>query len=412
MRFADFFRRYKWLLLLAGVAALYYPRFIHRPQGLTFYPLGAEAMLRGVPLEVGLPTFTYPPVFAFVMIPFVFLPPWLRDLLWYLVLVISTCLSFRLCEHLTQQSLPAPLQQKQLGWLRILALALSLKLVLAVFENQSYDSVVFLCVLVGLYGLTAGNDFYASSGLALAAALKATPLLFFPYLLLRGRLKLFLLCVALYAGFSFLPDLFFTPRGAPLGYFMTWIHDLVGGLFVHDPAAFPVRQWDLVNPLNESLKSLVTHLTTGSSWSVHAKAILGIAYLGYLSVMAGLLLRSGKMEKPLVVDGSVLLISMLMLAPMSSKSHFITLMLPYMVLAAYVIQEPRFRRLGGVVLAVSFMLNTLTAKALIGKRLSEVFLSSGCVTVGTLVLLVFFGHIIAAQAKASSPATKPRDLEG
>jgi len=401
MTLADLFRRYKWLLLLVVAVALYYPRFIHRPQGLTFYPLGAETMLHGIALEVGAPTFTYPPLFAFCMIPFVFLAPWVRDLLWYLVLVGSTCLSFRLCEHLTLQSLPAPLQRKERVWLRALTLLLSIKLVLAVFENQSYDAVVFLCVLVGLYGLTTGSDFYASSGLALAAALKATPLLFFPYLLLRGRLKLFLLCVALYTGFSFLPDLFFTPQGAPAGYFVTWIHDLVGGMFIKDPATYQVRQWDVVNPLNESLRSLVTHLTTGSSWSGHASTILGAVYFGYLAVMAGLLLRSGKMEKPFVVDASVLLISMLMLAPMSSKSHFITLMLPYMVLSACVIQEPRFRWMGGAILAVSFALNSLTAKALMGRRLSEIFLSSGCITIGTLILLVFFGHIISEGRKAS-----------
>lgn len=401
MTFAEFFRRYKWLLLLAVVVALYYPRFIHRPQGLTFYPAGAEAMLREIPLEVGVPTFTYPPVFAFCMIPFVFLAPWVRDFFWYLALVVSTCLSFRLCEHLTLQSLSVPLQRKELVWLRVLTLLLSIKLVLAVFENQSFDSIVFLCVLVGLYGLTVGNDLYASSGLALAAALKATPLLFFPYLLLRGRLKLFLLCVALYTGLSFLPDLFFTPQGAPSGYFITWIHDLVGGLFIKDPTIYQARQWDVVNPLNESLRSLVTHITAGSSWSVHVSAILGAVYLGYLAVMAGLLMRSGKMEKPFVVDASVLLISMLMLAPMSSKSHFITLMLPYMVLSARLIHEPCFRWMGGTILAVSFALNSLTAKALMGRRLSEIFLSSGCITVGTLILLVFFGHIIVEGARAS-----------
>ena len=97
MRLLEFVRRHKFILLVMVAAALYYPRFIHRPQGFTFYPAGAEAMLHQIPLEVGVPTFTYPPLFAFVMIPFVFLPPWLRDLLWYAVLVGSTCLGFRLC---------------------------------------------------------------------------------------------------------------------------------------------------------------------------------------------------------------------------------------------------------------------------------------------------------------------------
>ena len=407
MKLLDFVRRHKWILLLMVVAALYYPRFVHRPQGLTFYPDGAQAMLQQIPLEKGVPTFTYPPVFAFVMIPFVFLPPWLRDLFWYLVLVGSTYFSFRLCEYLALKTWPALWQRKELIWLRVLALMLSIKLVLAVFENQAYDAVVFLCVLVGLYGLTKGKDLHAMAGLALAAALKVTPLLFFPYLLLRRRFKLFLLCVGFYAGVSLLPDVFFTPQGDPLGYYDRWAHDMVGGLFVKDPAV-QARQWDAVNPLNESLRSLVTHLTTGTSWSAHAPTILLAVYLVYALAVLGLLIRSGKMKDPYVVDGCVLLISMLMLAPMSSKSHFIALMLPYMVLAAYMIREPQMRGVGGSVLAVSFVLNSLTAKQILGKRLSEVFLSSGCITLGTLILLVFFGHIIFNRGKTSEEPARAR----
>ena len=402
MKLLDFIRRHKLILLLIVAAALYYPRFVNRPQGMDLYPRGAAALLRGEVLEDSVLGFNYPPVFAFVMIPFALVRPWLRDLLWYLVLVGSTCLSFRLCEHLTLKTWPEPLPRKELLWLRVLTLALSIKLVLAVFENQAYDAVVFLCVLIGLDGLARGKDLRAAAGLAAAAALKVTPLLFFPYLLLRGRMKLFLLCVALYAGISLLPDVFFTPSKSSSGYFVTWVHDMVGGLFIKNPAIYRPRQWDSANPLNESLRSLVTHLTTGSSWSAHASTILNVVYLGYLSVMGALLIRSGKMARSFVLDGSVLLISMLMLSPMSSKSHFIVLMLPYMLLSAYVIKEERFRWLGGIVLAVSFALNSLTAKQIMGRPLSEIFLSSGCITIGTLILLVFLGHIIFERGKASA----------
>jgi Glycosyltransferase family 87 len=400
MRLLDFVRRHKWTLLLMVVAALYYPRFVHHPQGAQFYAEGATALLHQIPLEVGRPTFTYPPIFAFVMIPFVFLPDWLRDLLWYLVLVGSAYFSFRLCEHLTLRAWPAVWPPKELMWLRVLTLLLSIKLVLAVFENQAYDAIVVVCALVGLYGLAAGKDLHAMAGLALAAALKVTPLLFFPYLLLRRRFRLCLLCVGFYAAVSLLPDVFFTPQGDSLGYYNRWAHDMVGGLFVKSPA-FQTRQWDVVNPLNESLRSLVTHLTTGTSWSAHASRILLVVYSAYALAVLGLLIRSGKMKDPYVVDGCVLLISMLMLAPMSSKSHFIALMLPYMVLTAYAIREPHMRRVGGSVLAVSFALNSLTAKQIMGKHLSEIFLSSGCITLGTLILLVFFGHIIFNRGKSS-----------
>jgi hypothetical protein len=46
------------------------------------------------------------------------------------------------------------------------------------------------------------------------------------------------------------------------------------------------------------------------------------------------------------------------------------------------------------VLAASFALTTLTSKGIIGKRLAEICLTWGCVTVGTLVLLVFIGYLV------------------
>ena len=99
-------------------------------------------------------------------------------------------------------------------------------------------------------------------------------------------------------------------------------------------------------------------------------------------------------KNPEVLDGSLLLIGMLMLSPMSSKSHFVVLMLPYMVLSAHVIREPRMRWVGGGVLAASFALTTLTSKDLVGRDLANAFLSAGCVTLGTLILLVFLAYVV------------------
>lgn len=390
----EFLRRYKTVLLLLVIVAAYYPRFASRPDGMTLYPLGAEALLHGQALEVGAQGFTYPPFFAFVMIPFVPLPMWLRNLVWYAVLVGTTWLSYRLCERLTVASFPELSQGKKIFWLRVLSLVLSLKFMLAVLENQAYDVIVFLCVLAGLWGMQAGKDLRAAAGFALAAALKATPLLFLPYLLLRRRVKLFLLCVVFYASFSFLPDVFFTPQGAPHGYFVTWVHDLAVGSVRNKPLAEQTRHWEQANLLNQSLRGMVYEFAHQASGAMSRRNVLLAVYLGFALIVFVLLLRSGRTPQALLLDGSLLLISMLMLSPQSSKSSFVALMLPYVVLSACVLQEPRARWIGGSVLAASFALTTLTSKGIIGKRLAEVCLTSGCVTVGTLVLLVFIGYLV------------------
>ena len=394
---AEFLRRHKLILLLL-IAAAYYPRFTSRPDGMTLYPLGAEALLQGKVLEAGALGFTYPPVFAFVMIPFVPLPMWLRNIVWYAVLVGATWLSYRLCEQLTTQVFPDLREEKKLFWWRVLSLVLSLKFMLAVLENQAYDVIVFLCVLAGLWGLQSGKDVRAALGFALAAALKATPLLFFPYLLLRRRVKLFLLCIVFYAGFSFLPDLFFTPKGAPSGYFATWVHDIAEGSVRSKPLEEQTRHWEQPNLLNQSLRGLVYEFAGRSGGAISRQTALRVVYAGYGLTVLALLLLAARMPQPLLLDGCLVLISMLLLSPMSSKSHFVVLMLPYVVLSACALREPRLRWIGGGVLALSFALTSLTSKGVIGKRLAEICLTSGCVTIGTLVLLILIGWIVLKRA--------------
>lgn len=399
----EFLRRYKTVLLLL-IAAAYFPRFAHQPDGMTLYPLGAAALLHGQALEAAAPGFAYPPLVAFLMIPLVPLPMWARNLVWYAVLVGATWLSYRLCERLVAGSFPDLSQGRRMVWLRVLAVALSLKFVLAVLENQAYDVVVLLCVLGGLWGMQAGKNLRAAAGFALAAALKATPLLFLPYLLLRRRVKLCLLCAVLYAGFSFLPDVFFTPQGAPHGYFVTWVRDLAMGSVRNKPVEAQTRHWEQANLLNQSLRGMVYEFVHETHGVLSRRNVLLAVYLGFGLVVFVLLLRSARTPHALLLDGSLVLISMLMLSPQSSKSGFVALMLPYMALAACALTEPRGRWIGGGVLAASFALTTLTSKGIIGKRLAEICLTSGCVTVGTLVLLVSIGYLVLRRARRDQAA--------
>lgn len=393
---AGFLRRNKVLLLFVAAVVLYYPRFVRHPEGMKLFPLAANCLLRGEAMNACAPAFTYPPAFAFFMIPFAPLPMWIRNLLWYAVLVGVTWLSFSLCERLTRLAFPGPWRQREVRWMRFLALALSVKFILSVFENQAYDGVVFLFLLMGLEGMAGGKDLRASTGFGMAAALKATPLLFFPYLLLRRRGKLFLACVAVYLGISFLPDLFFTPKGAPPGYFGTWLNDIAGGA-LKSTAASQGMWFEGPGVLNQSLRPLVFRVTTGLGGSAYFHEILAVVYLGYLCLTFALLLGSARIVNPYILDGSLVVLGMLMLSPMSSKSHFVVLMLPYMALSAYVIREQRMRWIGGGVLAASFAMTSLTSKGLLGKDLGNLALSAGCVTAGSLVLLIFLGYIICRE---------------
>ena len=56
----------------------------------------------------------------------------------------------------------------------------------------------------------------------------------------------------------------------------------------------------------------------------------------------------------IAIDGSLLLIAMLMLSPMTSRSHYVELLLPYMTLLALNWRDQHTGRQGRAVLLTSF----------------------------------------------------------
>ncbi len=143
-----FVRRHSMAILLLIGVALYYFRFSLHPDGMTLYPKAAACMLDGQPIGSCSSGFTYPPLFGFMMIPFVFLPMWLRNVLWYTVLIGCTWGSFQLAESLICQSLDIQFDKQQLTRFRFVSLGLVLNFVLADFENQAYDVLVLFFVLI------------------------------------------------------------------------------------------------------------------------------------------------------------------------------------------------------------------------------------------------------------------------
>src|SRR5262249_4995300 len=113
-----YLRQYSLWLLVALAAVAYYPRFIKLPAGMETFPQAAACLWNGQILEVCVPGFTFPPFFAFVMLPFVPMPMWLRDLVWYAVTLAATVGTFKLSEIVTGKTIALPLDRAELWWLR------------------------------------------------------------------------------------------------------------------------------------------------------------------------------------------------------------------------------------------------------------------------------------------------------
>ena len=381
-----------WLLWIP--VAIYYPRFIKRPDGMLDFPLAANCMLKNEILEVCNPGWTYPPVVAFFMIPFTLIPMWMKNAVWYAVSIAAIYFGFRLCERVVLKTFAVKFDAKELFWFRAITFILSVKFILSVLENQAYHLLIFFLVILGVCGLFERKDITASLGFSLAAALMATPLLFFPYIFFKKKWKVFLLCTVFFLFFSFLPDLFFSQKGARSGYFLTWIHDTVSPA-IPDSNTAEVRYFGKGdNPLNQSMKSFVYRISSVINLTNRFQLLLYAAYAILFFVICYILFESSKLESPYVFDASVLVVGMLMFSPMSSKSHFVVLIIPNMVIAAYLMRQKSFCSLLAYLTFMSFALSTLTAKDILGKKLAVAMLNMGCVTISALLLLTIIAIIV------------------
>jgi len=405
-----------WWIVLGLAVVLYYFRFrigAAGPEGITaMYLMSTDAsagacLMRGERLATCAAAFPYPPLFALLAVPFTFLPMWAKNLVWYGVLVGATYGCFRICETLTTRAFGVT--RNELAWLRGFSIVLTLKFVLSVFENHAYDVVVFFFILIGLYGLWENKTFTAASGLAAAVALKATPLLMLLYALWLRKWKVFALAAGLCVILSLLPDLLFTANYPGHGFLWTWVVDVaVGGLLGTSPEAYGPLMSN-VNFLNQSLKGFVfgiVHERLGADFATHARMILYAVYVVYGLAVLAVLVLSAKVEGALLWGASVILISMVLLSPVSSKSHFVVLLLPHMAIVAYLIKYREARRAVVPLLCASFALNTLTSRMFMGREMSNQMLSAGCITLGTLLLLA----VVAVIALQSRKVAKPNEV--
>jgi hypothetical protein len=402
-----------WWALLGLAVVLYYFRFrvsTVSPEGMmSVYLMSTDAsagacLMRGERLATCSTAFPYPPLFALLVVPFTFLPMWAKNLAWYGVLVSATYGCFRICETLTVRAFGVT--REEVAWLRAFSIVLTLRFVLAVFENHAYDVVVFFFILVGLYGLSESRTFTAACGLAAAAALKATPLLMLLYALWLRKWKVSALAAGLCALLSLLPDMFFTTNYPGYGFLWTWVVDVaVGGLLGTTPDTYYPLMKE-VNYLNQSLKSVVLGMMDGRvspDLAAHKRAIVYFVYLVYGLAALAVLIRSAKAEGALLWGGSIVVISMVLLSPVTSKSHFVVLLLPHMAIVAYLIKHREAWRAAVPLLCASFALNTLTTRAVIGRDLSITLQSYGSIAIGTLLLLAVVAVIVLQSRKAAKP---------
>jgi len=180
-----------------------------------------------------------------------------------------------------------------------------------------------------------------------------------------------------------------------------------GGLFGTRPAEGYSMFFQGSTFFNQSLKATVYRLVDPRNlpWgdlTASAQVILYVVYFVYCLTALAIVLRSAKMEGVHLWGASVVVISMLLLSPISSKSHFVALLLPYMAIVAYLVKHRDARAVTLPLVCASFVLNVLASRFPAGRGLSEKMLSLGSITIATLLLLAVVAVIVFGGRKEAA----------
>jgi hypothetical protein len=401
-----------WIVLIVTAAALY-PMFGRSSDMGPFYSAAARCVLNGESLLSCLPQYPYQAALAVFFIPLAYLPPVLQRLIWYVSFVGCLVIAVRLTEAIAERLYPGSTRGQNLFWLRTIMLITCGKHFLDVITYASHDPLSLALIMFGTWALFNGREAAGGAWLAVPAAIRASPLIYLPYLILKRRLVACIVFIAVLFGVSLIPDIIGALRGGYTGHLTEWLGQVVG------PALMPGNSsklvfWDIwngANLYNQSLRGVINRFATSPVFGLTPTMIL-IVVDGIFAVIVGvLLLMSPRRREYVPIDTAVLLIAMLALSPMSSRYHYI-FVLPAVILAtAATMTDPRIRTLGTYVLVASFLLRAGTSNDVAGQRLTDFAYTYGFMPLGAIALYIIFAAILwvwrppglsAADDKAAS----------
>jgi len=352
--------------------------------------------------------FTYPPFLALAPAALAALPAWAHRPVWYclnaLVLVTIVLLVQR---HTGRRRRDHRRTGRPWVFWTLMAL-LAGRHVSSAFENQSNDLWIALAVLLCADAGARGRQAASGAWAGLGAAVKATPLLFAPAFLVQKRWTAMLLVVASAGALTLLPDVV-APREDGRSWAVAWYDAFLAGNVAPGATAGRVgNAWDETNILNQNLAGTLTRLSTpvqgdgnmridASVWAPSQTTLRVVILLAQLGVLALLAfgLRPGARESSAwrrFGEAGAVACGMVLLSPMSSKSHFCVLVVPF---AFLLVDWLRGRdRVTGLVLLGAALTGTFTTKGLWGRSLGNEILARGPVTWCAFLTLLGAVHVL------------------
>ncbi len=395
----------------------------HPSEWQDVFVLAARQLLAGEDIYFFGTDYRYPPFMAVATIPFALLPPLVSRGLWYLLNVACIAAMVRIAWQLAGgRGLDELRKRPSREWIALLVgLLCCTTYILNALAHQQVDIIIGLLLLCGCGYLLAKRDIAVGVCFGLAAACKATPLLWIPYLAWRRRWIAALLVGGVALAGNLVPELISSPPdgGVWLGH---WLAQFVLPTQNLEVALGHWARGDVI--YNQSFGGMVqrlvnTTLEFGSTgFEVVQRGLVQplplkvavysalLALLATSAIVAARAQRRGEPgysePSPIALECSIVLLLMLLMSPMSSQAHFVTLILPGFCLARLMLGT-RDRMIGSLVIAAA-VLATLTNKDPIGAKTYTVLLWSGSVTFSALLL--WCGCVIAL-VRSPWPALRP-----
>lgn len=348
----------------------------------------AQHLVAGEDIYVQSHGYVYPPFQSIFAVPVLPLPHLLQRLAWFITNAVCLWLALRSAWRFAGGPDFATMSQRE-----HLACGLGLFIGMTYFLNSlmhhQTDIVLAALVFAGCERIQEGRGIKAASLFGLAAAMKCTPILFAPYLLVRGRIFAALWLVVIAVGVNLLPDTIHSPKDAS-SWLMKWYSTYLAPMASaeHRPGVWAS---DII--FNQSIIGAVnrwsmTEWSTNGGFRTHLivpllspKAMKAIVLAAAL-VLGGISMILMFRKRDMACDCSIVICGMLLFSPMSSPAHFGVLILPAFLLA----RSPS--RLARSCLAVMFLAALASNKDLLGATLYSLGLWHGTVMLAALAALL------------------------
>lgn len=414
-----------------GVSILRHPE---RGDWATCYLKAARRMVAGDaihrPGEVF--AYSYPPLMAWLVTPLADWSPRQAQRAFYLANALATAAvmwtAWRLVDGPALTKLPPRWQA--VFWLTAI---LAVRFVAAPITHRQFDVMIAAFLLAGLWLVWQRRPVAGGVSLGLATAMKCTPLIFVPYLVWRRQFAAAAIAVVVAASVNLAPDWTF-PRRDGGSYLADWDQH-----FLRHTARQAPGQWFADLRHNQSLGGVVNRgwrmWQAGSTnpailkpmlsnsdrkairlWTAGAcLAALAAAWPLVRRGGAGPLAREGDEGRmgprrdPLdfAFEAATVLCLMLLISPMTSKAHFVVLLLPLLALVRWTVVDGNSR--GRWLLAALLATGFCTSRDIVGRSATDLLHMLGAPTVVLILALGGCCHaIIRRQERAQKKSQSIR----